>query len=136
MFKRNVLSVACLMAVAVMFLSSCEKGDNSIVGKWQTTKMEFKYSDGTKDSGPFTNGHFYLNEDKSFILNLEGGEWNDVAGTYTYADKTLVLSIDGYNAEVKVVKLKDKELVLDFGTLLADGEDENFTATIYYQRID
>ncbi|MDR2684689.1 MAG: lipocalin family protein [Prevotellaceae bacterium] len=138
MLNQKLLSIICFMAAAVTAFTSCEKPKTSaelIVGKWQSTKFVVTEPDGLQDTFAQATSYIYLNADKTFVLNLEGYENDEVTGEYSFNNNILILTIEDEGVEIKVLDLSETVLVLDWDYIFADGENENFTTTIYYQKI-
>lgn len=120
--------IAALMMCFVAFsfaMTSCQKNEDLIIGKWKLTKVEGNSAAYSNDA---IGGIWEFKADKTFTMSYEGLSYS---GTYTIEDDVLnvTMSAMGFSTTTKsLIKTLNKSTMV-----LADVDDANNTATFAKQ---
>lgn len=86
-------------------MTSCQKAEDLIIGKWKCTKV---VTDGQTDNEPI-GSIWEFKSDNTFSMSLEG---LNVPGTYTIADDVLTLVMFGETTTMNIDKITKSKMVL------------------------
>ena len=121
--KRFFVSTMMLfVAVATMTLTSCQKDEELILGKWNTETAKFTLQDGTEDptisamAEMFSGFEFVEGGTGTAFVNLGTETPLEMPCTWTLADETLAIILplgeDSINLTLAVEELSKKQLII------------------------
>ena len=124
--KKFRIAALLMCFVAFSFaMTSCQKNEDLIIGKWKLTKVEGNSAAYNNDA---IGGIWEFKADKTFTMSYEGLSYS---GTYTIEDDVLnvTMSAMGFSTTTKsLIKTLNKSTMV-----LADVDDANNTATFAKQ---
>ncbi len=124
--KKFRIAALLMCFVAFSFaMTSCQKNEDLIIGKWKLTKVEGNSAAYSNDA---IGGIWEFKADKTFTMSYEGLSYS---GTYTIEDDVLnvTMSAMGFSTTTKsLIKTLNKSTMV-----LADVDDANNTATFAKQ---
>lgn len=104
------IKVAALMMcfVAVSFaMTSCQKAEDLIIGKWKLVKMVER--DVTVTDGDGIGSIFEFKADNTMVIEYEG---IPLTGTYAIDDDVLTFTVFGESTKANIEKLNKSKMVL------------------------
>lgn len=124
--KKFRIAALLMCFVAFSFaMTSCQKNEDLIIGKWKLTKVEGNSAAYSNDA---IGGIWEFKADKTFTMSYERLSYS---GTYTIEDDVLnvTMSAMGFSTTTKsLIKTLNKSTMV-----LADVDDANNTATFAKQ---
>lgn len=124
--KKFRIAALLMCFVAFSFaMTSCQKNEDLIIGKWKLTKVEGSSAAYSNDA---IGGIWEFKADKTFTMSYERLSYS---GTYTIEDDVLnvTMSAMGFSTTTKsLIKTLNKSTMV-----LADVDDANNTATFAKQ---
>lgn len=124
--KKFRIAALLMCFVAFSFaMTSCQKNEDLIIGKWKMTKVEGSSAAYSNDA---IGGIWEFKADKTFTMSYERLSYS---GTYTIEDDVLnvTMSAMGFSTTTKsLIKTLNKSTMV-----LADVDDANNTATFAKQ---
>ena len=124
--KKFKIAALLMCFVAMSFaMTSCQKAEDLIIGKWKMTKVEGSSAAYSNES---VGSIWEFKADKTFTMSMSSFSVN---GTYTIEDDVLSITMSamGFSETTKSnIKTLNKSTMV-----LADPEDANNTATFEKQ---
>ena len=124
--KKFRIAALLMCFVAFSFaMTSCQKNEDLIIGKWKLTKVEGNSAAYSNDA---IGGIWEFKADKTFTMSYDRLSYS---GTYTIEDDVLnvTMSAIGFSTTTKsLIKTLNKSTMV-----LADVDDANNTATFAKQ---
>lgn len=106
--KKFKVAALMMCFVAISFaMTSCQKAEDLIIGKWKMVKMV--EGDRTITDGDGIGSTYEFKADNSFVMEYEGISAN---GTYAIDDDVLTLTVFGEASKSNIDKLTKKKMVL------------------------
>lgn len=106
--KKIKFAALAMCFVALSFaMTSCQKAEDLIIGKWKMVKMV--EGDTTITSGDGIGSTYEFKAGNSFVMEYEGFS---VDGTYAIDDDVLTITMYGQSTKSNIDKLNKSKMVL------------------------